>query len=136
MAKQRGFTLLELMIVVALIGILLAIAMPAYGPYVERARRSDAHNMLLTAAAAQERFYTSNNRYATTAAELGAAAVSEDGHYTLTLANGPSGNTQTFLLTATPAGAQATDGCGDLTYNSLGVRAAAGTTTNGRCWSN
>lgn len=134
--RRSGFTLLELMIVVAIIAILTAIAVPAYGQYVERARRSDGQNMLLQIAATQERFYTSNNRYAATVAELGVAAASEDGHYQLTIGVGPSGNTQSFLLTATPVGVQAADGCSALTYNSLGVRAAAGTTTNGKCWSN
>jgi type IV pilus assembly protein PilE len=134
--REAGFTLLELMIVVSLIAILAAIALPAYGNFTERARRSDGQNLLLQVAASQERFFTTNNRYSLNAVELGVAATSEDGHYTLGLAFGPSGDTQTFLLTATPVGAQVTDGCGDLTYNSLGVRASSGTTNNGRCWSN
>ncbi|MCB1641916.1 MAG: type IV pilin protein [Xanthomonadales bacterium] len=134
--RQRGVTLLELMIVLALIGILASIAYPAYGNYVQRARRADAHNMLLQAAAAQERFFTNNNRYAANIADLGIPLLSENGFYTLATAPGPSGDNLTFLLTATPLGAQLTDGCGDLSYNSLGVRAAAGVTDNGTCWAN
>ena len=138
LARVRGFTLLELMIVLSLIAILAAIAVPAYGRFAERARRSDGQNMLLQMAAAQERFFTNNNRYAASVVELGVGGTSEDGHYTLTIGPGPSGDTQSFLLTASPAvtSAQASDSCADLTYNSLGVRASSGTTTNGKCWSN
>ena len=136
--RERGFTLLELMIVVAIVAILASLAIPGYGRFVERARRSDGQNMLLQVAAAQERFFTNNNRYAASVIELGVSGTSEDGNYTLAIGAGPSGNTQSFLLTATPdpGGKQAGDGCGNLTYNSLGVRAASGTTTNGKCWSN
>lgn len=133
---SSGFTLIEAMIVVALIAVLVGVAYPGYVQYSERARRGDGQNMLLQAAAAQERFFTVNNRYALSVAELGASPNSLDGHYQLGVAAGPSGDAQTFQLTATPVGVQATDGCADLSYNSLGERDHTGTTTNGRCWSN
>lgn len=133
---QLGFTLIELMIVVVVVAILAAIAFPAYGRYTERARRTAGQNLLLGVAAAQERFFTTNNRYTFNAADLRVATTSENGNYTLAIAAGPTGDTQSFTLTAAPAGAQVSDGCGSLTYNSLGVRGSTGTTTNGSCWSN
>ena len=117
-----GFTLIELMITVAVVGILAAIAYPSYQDSVRKARRADAKSALLDAAQRQERFFTENNQYSVvlvpaagctnTPATIAAgtdcglnfpAAVTTDGYYTLTL-TAPVVNTRrtTFAVTATP----------------------------------
>ncbi|MBL8296848.1 MAG: prepilin-type N-terminal cleavage/methylation domain-containing protein [Rhodanobacteraceae bacterium] len=144
-AKFQGFTLIELMVVVAIIAIVAAIALPAYQRYGLRARRVDGKELLMRVAAAQERFYTNFNRYATdplnAATSLGLTSLTSDGgYYTITSANGATGDTQSYVLTATPVagGAQARDQCGALTVNNTGVKTpAAGAmpqNSNGPCW--
>lgn len=138
MTKQRsfGFNLIELMIVVAIIAVLAAIAYPAYGRYAFRARRADGQEMLMRLAAAQERYYTNFNKYASSIGSSGlgfASDVSENGFYKITAATGT--DAQTFTLTATPQGIQADDACGKLELTSTGGRSAPDDTgVNGKCW--
>ncbi len=126
--KQSGFTLIELMIVVAIIGIIAAIAYPSYTDYVDRARRSDAQGALMGLAAAMERHYATNNSYqgaASGGADTGAPAIYPDEvpldgnnkYYDLTI---QSAAASSFTLRATPKGAQAGDGM--LELDSTGVR--------------
>jgi len=133
---QSGFTLLELMIVVAIIAILAAVALPAYNRYVLRAHRASAHNLVMAVASAQERYYTNYNQYATTMPQLGftttASQTSEGGYYIVSLP--ATGNTQTYLLQAAPQGGQASDKCGNLTLTNAGVKDFAGDESNGHCW--
>ncbi len=133
-AIPRGFTLIELMIVVAIIAILAAIAYPSYINYVQRTRRADGHEMLMRMAAAQERYYTNYNKYAKTAdLGMGATPASEEGYYTVVVT--PDEPDQTFVLTATPQGAQAVDACGKLVLSNTGVKTAPDDTgKNGKCW--
>jgi type IV pilus assembly protein PilE len=134
----KGFTLIELMIVVAVIAILAALAYYNYGRFVFRTHRADGREMLMRIAAAQERFYTNYNAYAAsvTAAPpggLGLGSTSEHGYYTITTANGPCGTADCYMLTATPAGVQATDACGALTLDNAGNKLPV-TSSNGSCW--
>jgi len=142
MRRTRGFTLIELMIVVAIIAILAAIAVPWWGRYTYRARRADAQKMLVHVAQAEERFYTDYNHYPLTASSLGYAndaPTSENGYYTLSLSLPAATSTgQGYTATATPQGAQADDKCGKLSIDSTGQKSPDSTDTsansNGRCW--
>ena len=137
--RQRGFTLMELMITVAVIGILSAIAYPAYQDYVRKSRRVDAKNALLDMASRQERFYSVNNKYALTAAELGYSALPYDiasgGGTTYSLSVASTDGGKTWTATAAPTGAQAKDVCSSFTLTDQGTRANTSTGA-GRsdCW--
>ena len=131
----RGFTLIELMIVVAIVAILAAIAYPSYTKQVQRTRRADGREMLMRIASAQERYYTTRNSYTTTLADLGfTSGASEKGYYDVAVDNGATGDTQSYKLTATPAGVQAGDACGDLTIDNTGKKGRSGSDSNGTCW--
>jgi type IV pilus assembly protein PilE len=142
----KGFSLIELMIVVAIIAILASLAYYNYSRYAFRTRRADGREMLMRVAAAQERFFTNTNGYVTSAAGitnappngLGLTATSTGGHYTITAAPGTSGDNQGFILAAAPVAGdvQASDACGSLTYDNVGNKGWTGANppTNGNCW--
>ena len=134
----RGFTLIEIMMVVLILGIVVAVALPSYRSAQQKAGRAEAKAALLEVASMQERFYTTNNSYSTNASPLASPAVasftSESGKYVVTVAACSGGTIAAcFLATATPQGAQASDVCGNLTLSSTGVRgSSAGVPTE--CW--
>lgn len=134
---SRGFTLLEMMIVVVIIAILAAVAYPNYRRYVQRSNRADAKDLAMRIAAAEERRYTNLNRYTdqfTGDDSLQMSEVSERGLYTaqVQLGNGD----QTFTLLLVPGGSQASDACGTLTINNTGFKDWTGDKppSNGACW--
>lgn len=145
MLRQKGFTLLEMMIVVAIIGILGAIAYPSYQSYVIKAGRSDGQAWLMRIMQAQERFNSQNQTYT---ANLGAgglalggaadaALISEDQRYSITAAACANTTIATcVMLSAAPRGAQARDAeCGTLTLNSRGTKGEGGTAASFQdCW--
>lgn len=135
MARARGFTLLELMIVVVIIAILAAIAIPTYSRYAIRAHRVDGQELLLRLANAQERYYATNNHYGALA-ELNFQdpAPSEKGYYSVTMVPAAASTSQTFTATAAPVGGQTKDDCNSLTIDNAGQKLSTGTTTNGSCW--
>lgn len=130
MKHQQGFTLMELMIVVVIIGILGGIAYPSYQNQMMQSRRSDATVALLSMASAQEKFYLQNNVYAAPGAEASVGGTgTANGLYTLAIT---VGDASTFTLTATPVlgGAQANDTtCPTITLTAAGIK---GPSTN--CW--
>ncbi|HJP97677.1 MAG TPA: type IV pilin protein [Rhodanobacteraceae bacterium] len=141
---KRGFTLIELMIVVAIIAILAAIAVPWWGRYTYRARRTDGQKILMHVAQAEERYYTDYNAYPLSATSLdypSGTITSENGYYTVSLAAAPGASAgQGYVATATPvAGSpQANDACGPLSIDNTGVKKPLPTdaahNSNGSCW--
>lgn len=137
MGRMRGFTLLELMIVVVIIAVLAAVAIPTYGRYAFRAHRADGQELLLRVATAQERYYATANAYGgLTDIGFDNPAISEKGFYSVTVV--ASSSSQAFVATATPVGGQASDVCGSLTINNAGTKtpgpASASSNSNGSCW--
>jgi type IV pilus assembly protein PilE len=119
-----GFTLMELLIALALLAVLLAIALPAYREQVAHARRSELQTALLEDAGYMQRYYAANNAFsATPPPRLTWTASPPTGPpaYEIVVTV-PPGDPTVFTLTATRAGAMAGDRCGDFTYDSLGRR--------------
>lgn len=125
--RSRGFTLIEVMIVVVVIGILAAIAYPAYTDYINKSRRADGHAALMAAEAELHKVRSAGNAYSTASITTNSA----DGFYTVALtASSATG----YTLTATAQGAQAGDTpCRTMTI----VRSSDGTTAYqpSDCWS-
>jgi type IV pilus assembly protein PilE len=127
----RGFTLMELMIVLTIVGILVAIAFPAYQSQMISSRRTDGQAALLNMSSLMEAYYTENNTYvgANTTA-LGITNLSQQGYYTVGVA---AINATSYTLTATPVptGPQAADTiCGPLSITNTAVK----TPNPATCW--
>lgn len=127
-AKETGFTLIELMMVILIIGILSAIAIPNYQGYLRRTTCEDAKATLIGAANVLERFRAQNNTYVNPPlAASGYTQSPVDGAAQFTIAVNPAATTTTsYLLTATPTATGRLAGRGTLTLTSAGVRAATG----------
>lgn len=139
MKKAAGFTLIELMVAVAIVGILASIAYPSYMDSVRKSRRADAKAALSNAAQALERHYTEKNTYLNATLGDGAGAIFPDhaptdrehgsAYYLLSIANQ---GVSTYSLKATPTGAMASDSCGVLTLDHLGQKGSA--LPIAQCW--
>ena len=141
---QSGFSLIELMIVLVIIGVLVAVAVPAYTSYMQKSYRSDAKTALLDLASREEKYFSVNNQYTSSAASLygGTTATfpmnvqsSSSSYYQLsapTITAGSATAVASFSASAVPINSQSADACGTFTITSTGVTSVSGTLTN--CW--
>ncbi len=143
--REAGFTLIEVMIVVVIIGVLMMVALPAYEGQQTRAKRTIAQVELMKIVARQEQYFVNNRAYSTTLAPLGFAdpwvvdadgrevgAAAADRVYSISLV---SPTAMAFELQAVPQGQQARDTvCGTLVISSVGEKSATGTGSSSDCW--
>lgn len=143
MKNQKAFTLIEVMIVVVIVAILAAVAVPSYQDSIRKTRRADAKEALTRIAALQERYFFTNNRYGTLK-DLGLSTTegytvivpSQEGFYNILLVDC---GTTCFRAQANTTGAQASDTkCGSFTLNHVGQKTAKAsdntTDTTDECW--
>lgn len=141
MNKTKGFTLVEILIVVAIIGILAGIAFPSYQGSILKSKRAEAKEALLSAAGRQEREYLQSNAYIVDSANNDFAQISplitESGTYSIDVASCDGNSTSCFVLTATARGSQSDDTkCQTFTLDNVGEKLStnsAGTLVDD-CW--
>jgi type IV pilus assembly protein PilE len=133
LGRQRGFTLIELMITVAIVGILAAIAYPSYREYVAKSRRAEVQALLMQSSQWMERFYAENYSYSTNTAGV---AVTDATMFPARYSQSPASGTAAYLITVTPTattftvtatrtGTMAADKCGNFQITHTGVKQLA-----------
>jgi type IV pilus assembly protein PilE len=143
--RHTGFSLIELMVAVLVIGILASIAVPTYTAQTRKSRRTEARTALLDLAGREERVLSVNNSYSALPTDVGYTGTTwgtgisvGSGYYTVVVAAPDTANqpgvTNSFLITATAVLSQANDaGCATLSVNQLGQQTATGTDST-NCW--
>ncbi|MFZ6648998.1 type IV pilin protein [Undibacterium sp. TJN25] len=133
-----GFTLVELMIVVVIVGVLAAVAMSSYQGQVLKSRRTDAKNAVLDLAAREEKYFATHNTYSIVGTDLNYTTVfpvnitsGSQVYYTLTVTQT---TTSDFTATATPSGKQTGDACSSFIVNNFGVQSNGPGATATNCW--
>jgi len=138
--KQKGITLIELLIVVVIVGVLASVAYPSYLESSRKSRRSDAKIALVDLASRLERYYSENNTFATAtiasnpSTDVLSSASSPDGHYTLSITS-KSATTFTINATIASGGGQVGDAkCGNFSLTNTGLQTVSGTESASYCW--
>jgi len=131
--RQGGFTLIELMIVVLILGVLMAIAIPSYNRYSIKTRRATAAACLLERGQLMERYYTTHLTY------VGAGAPAQcdgvENFYTIGWDGGTAPTARAFSITAVPKAGQTADTeCATLSLDQAGARGVTGTGSAAVCW--
>jgi len=140
MRQARGFSLIELIVVIAIAAVLLRVAIPSYMTYVKKARRPEAKTALLDLAAREERYFTQYNYYTADPVALGYGATAV---FPVALGSGPDYQLSvtapaagvkgtSYTLKAAAANGQASDACGDYTLDNLGNQGNSTSATG--CW--
>jgi type IV pilus assembly protein PilE len=147
--RWSGFTLIELMIAVAIVAILAAVALPAYQEHINKGKRAEGQAALMTAMQLQERAYTANGRYTDNAnfhtlygltaapVKSGQNPADATGKYTLTVVDGLAGCdnvAECVTLQAVPNAPFVDANCGTMTLNSRGERTESGAKDVAYCW--
>ncbi len=131
MKRSTGFTLIELMIVVAIVGILAAIAYPSYIEHIKSGRRSEAKVALVDLASFMERYYTEKMTYAGAVLPytvIPKGATGDAVYYTLAFKDPPAA---TYMIQVTPGGVQSGDRCGVMGIDNRGAKTSGGSDP---CW--
>jgi type IV pilus assembly protein PilE len=136
--KSSGFSLIELMVTVAIVAIVASIAYPSYTSQVRKSRRTEAKTALLDLAGREEKLYSTSNAYSNLLSDLGYTGAGStttvgSGYYSVTVSNVTAGPPATFQIRATPIGAQASDAdCTSFTVDQTGAQTSTGTSAT--CW--
>ena len=128
-SREAGFTLIELMVVVAIIGILASIALPAYNDHTRKARRTAGASCAAALAQQAERYYTVNLTYVGFVANTGICEPKAREFYNVTAGSLAA---KTYTITAAPAGTHSDAECGTLTLDEVGAKGQSGSGSG--CW--
>lgn len=140
--RTAGFSLIELMFVVAVIAVIMAIAIPSYSRYVVKGKRAEGRGAVLQAAQRMERYFTVNNTYTSTISAAGIGQYSGQDNsaansaYAISVSPGAAGIATSFIIRATPQGTFSDPECGIFTYDQNGTKGmeSATETSVAKCW--
>jgi len=133
-SRQHGFTLIELMITVAIVAILAMVAYPSYTQYVQRANRADAQAIMLENAQFMERYFTTNGTYV--GADLPKDQSPESGTKKYSMDLNPAATATAFSIEAAPSGGYEDGLCGTMSIDQTGAKTESGSGELSDCWKN